>query len=79
MLYFFKKVCYNTNELIISIRLIGVSILETFTSKALEANLKHTRVKEIEIPEEQQWFIEVSRAKWGIHKRAGGICHRAEP
>jgi pyruvate,orthophosphate dikinase len=44
--------------------------LENFTSKALEANLKHTRIKDIEIPDEQQWFIDVSQSKWGIHKRA---------
>jgi len=44
--------------------------LENFTSKALEANLKHTRIKGIEIPEEQQWFIDISQSKWGIHNRA---------
>jgi len=44
--------------------------LENFTSKALEANLKHTRIKDIEIPDEQQWFIDISQSKWGIHKRA---------
>ena len=44
--------------------------MENFTSKALEANLKQTRAKDIEIPEEQQWFMDVSQSKWGIHKRA---------
>lgn len=44
--------------------------MENFTSKALEANLKHTRIKDIEIPAEQQWFIDISQSKWGIHKRA---------
>ncbi|MGI6747606.1 MAG: PEP/pyruvate-binding domain-containing protein [Anaerovoracaceae bacterium] len=43
---------------------------ENFTSKALEANLIQTRVSDIKIPEEQQWFIDISREKWGIHKRA---------
>ncbi|HVI41061.1 MAG TPA: PEP/pyruvate-binding domain-containing protein, partial [Anaerovoracaceae bacterium] len=44
--------------------------MDNFTSKALEANLKHTRIKDIEIPDEQQWFIDISQSKWGIHKRA---------
>ncbi len=44
--------------------------METFTSKALEANLKNTRILDIDIPEDQQWFISLSQAKWGIHKRA---------
>ena len=43
--------------------------MDNFTSKALEANLKNTRDTEIEIPEEQQWFIDISKEKWGIHKR----------
>ncbi|MDD2189452.1 MAG: PEP/pyruvate-binding domain-containing protein [Eubacteriales bacterium] len=43
---------------------------DNFTSKALEANLIQTRDSDIEIPEEQQWFIDISRDKWGIHKRA---------
>ncbi len=42
---------------------------EGFSSKALEANLAHTRETEIEIPEEQQWFIDLSASKWGINKR----------
>lgn len=70
LLHFFKKSCYNTNELITTQLAIGVCILETFTSKALEANLKHTRIRDIEISEEQQWFIGISQSKWGIHKRA---------
>ncbi|MEL7655137.1 MAG: hypothetical protein AAGU75_04425 [Bacillota bacterium] len=44
--------------------------MDNFTSKALEANLKNTRDTEIEIPEDQQWFIAISQEKWGIHKRA---------
>ncbi len=43
--------------------------MDTFTSKALEANLKNTRDTEIAIPTEQEWFLEISKAKWGIHKR----------
>ncbi|HYE82961.1 MAG TPA: PEP/pyruvate-binding domain-containing protein [Clostridia bacterium] len=42
---------------------------KNFSSKALEANLAHTRDKEIEIPEEQKWFAELSKAYWGIYKR----------
>ncbi|HPO04130.1 MAG TPA: PEP/pyruvate-binding domain-containing protein [Bacillota bacterium] len=42
---------------------------EGFLSKALEANLARTREVEIEIPEEQQWFIDLSSSKWGINKR----------
>ena len=45
-------------------------MVENFTSKALEANLIQTRASDIEIPDEQQWFIDISRDKWGIHKRA---------
>lgn len=45
-------------------------MLDNFTSKALEANLKRTRSTEIEFSEEQQWFIGISVSKWGIHKRA---------
>ena len=45
-------------------------MLDNFTSKALEANLKNTRDTEIEISDEQKWFIEISRSKYGIHKRA---------
>ncbi len=41
----------------------------SFKSKALEANLEQTKVKTIVIPEEQQWFLELSKEKWGIHKR----------
>lgn len=44
--------------------------MDNFTSKALEANLKHTRIKDIEIPDEQRWFTDISRSKWGIHNRA---------
>lgn len=44
-------------------------MLENFTSKALEANLKNTKDTDIEIPEEQQWFLGISESKWGIHKR----------
>ncbi|MFA5636800.1 MAG: hypothetical protein WC977_12960, partial [Anaerovoracaceae bacterium] len=42
---------------------------EGFSSKALEANLARTRDSEIEIPEEQQWFMELSGSKWGVNKR----------
>ena len=41
----------------------------SFTSKALEVNLAQTRDTEIEIPEEQQWFAELSKSYWGIYKR----------
>ncbi|MBU4438486.1 MAG: hypothetical protein L6276_04080 [Acetobacterium sp.] len=40
-----------------------------FSSKALEANLNETRETNIEIPEIQQWFGELSKDYWGIHKR----------
>ena len=42
---------------------------ESFSSKALEANLARTRDTEIDIPEEQQWFMDLSGSKWGINKR----------
>lgn len=42
---------------------------EVFSSEALKANLIHTREMVIEIPEEQMWFIELSKHQWGIHKR----------
>ncbi len=45
-------------------------MIDNFTSKALEANLKQTRNSETEIPEEQKWFMSISESKWGIHKRA---------
>lgn len=40
-----------------------------FSSKALEVNLARTRDTGIEIPEEQQWFAELSKSYWGIYKR----------
>lgn len=40
-----------------------------FSSKALEANLAQTRDANIHIPENQQWFIELSKDHWGIYKR----------
>ncbi len=40
-----------------------------FSSKALEANLVHTQETGIEIPEEQMWFVELSKLQWGINKR----------
>ncbi|MGE5677404.1 MAG: hypothetical protein ACM3ZR_05030, partial [Pseudomonadota bacterium] len=40
-----------------------------FSSKALEVNLAQTRDAEIEIPEDQQWFTELSKSYWGIYKR----------
>ncbi len=42
---------------------------EIFSSNALEVNLAKTREDEIVIPPEQQWFIDLSSSKWGIHKR----------
>jgi len=51
-------------------QVIGVLKLDNFTSKALEANLKQTQIKDIEIPDEQRWFLELSQSKWGIHNRA---------
>ncbi len=42
---------------------------ESFSSNALEVNLAKTRDSKIEIPEEQQWFIDLSSSKWGINKR----------
>lgn len=42
---------------------------EGFSSNALEVNLATTREPEIEIPEEQLWFIELSASKWGVNKR----------
>ena len=44
-------------------------MLEDFSSKALEVNLERTRDKVIDIPEEQQRFLEFSKSKWGINKR----------
>ncbi len=41
----------------------------SFSSKALEANLAQTQVKRVEIPDEQRWFGELSKAKWDINKR----------
>lgn len=38
-------------------------------SNALEANLKQTQVMNIAIPEKQKWFGDLSKEKWGIHKR----------
>ncbi|MGE5631560.1 MAG: PEP/pyruvate-binding domain-containing protein [Caulobacteraceae bacterium] len=40
-----------------------------FSSKALEVNLAQTRDMEINIPEEHQWFAELSKSYWGIYKR----------
>ncbi|MBC3888998.1 hypothetical protein GH810_11805 [Acetobacterium paludosum] len=40
-----------------------------FSSKALEANLTQTRETITEIPAIQQWFGELSKSYWGIHKR----------
>ncbi|HWR61857.1 MAG TPA: hypothetical protein VN580_09620, partial [Clostridia bacterium] len=40
-----------------------------FSSKALEVNLAQTRDAEIDIPEEQRWFGELSKSYWGIYKR----------
>ncbi len=42
---------------------------EEFSSKALEVNLARTRDAEVEIPEEQLWFAELSKSYWGIYKR----------
>ncbi|OGU59078.1 MAG: hypothetical protein A2X64_00250 [Ignavibacteria bacterium GWF2_33_9] len=38
-------------------------------SKALEANLKQTKIAEVIIPEEHRWLISLSEQFWGIHKR----------
>lgn len=40
-----------------------------FSSKALEVNLANTRDADIDIPEEQIWFAELSKSYWGIYKR----------
>ncbi len=42
---------------------------EVFSSKALEANLSRTRDAIPDIPEDQKWFMELSRSKWGVYKR----------
>ncbi|MHB1393807.1 MAG: PEP/pyruvate-binding domain-containing protein [Clostridia bacterium] len=42
---------------------------KSFSSKALEVNLAHTRDKEIDIPLDHQWFGELSKSYWGIYKR----------
>ncbi len=42
---------------------------EVFSSKALEANLTRTRDAIPDIPEDQKWFMELSKSKWGIYKR----------
>lgn len=44
-------------------------MLENFSSKALEVNLERTRDKAIDIPEEQQRFLDYSKNKWGINNR----------
>jgi pyruvate,orthophosphate dikinase len=41
-----------------------------FISTALEANLAETRYKDIKIPDNYQWFIDLSKKYYGIHKRA---------
>ena len=41
-----------------------------FVSTALEANLAETRYKDIKIPDNYQWFIDLSNKYYGIHKRA---------
>ena len=38
---------------------------DTFSSKALEVNLARTRDAEIEIPEDQQWFLDLVSFKMG--------------
>ncbi len=43
---------------------------EEIQSKALEINLAQTRDVDIYIPDEHQWFINLSSNYWGIHKRA---------
>ncbi len=43
---------------------------QQFVSKALEANLAETRYKDIVIPEEHQYFIQLSSSYYGINKRA---------
>ncbi|MDD5508502.1 MAG: PEP/pyruvate-binding domain-containing protein, partial [Bacteroidales bacterium] len=43
---------------------------QQFVSKALEANLAETRYKNIVIPEEHQYFIQLSSSYYGINKRA---------
>ena len=40
-----------------------------FSSKALEVNLAQTRGREMNIPEDQFWFAELSKSYWGIYKR----------
>ncbi len=40
-----------------------------FSSKALEVNLAQTRDIEVDIPDEQLWFAELSKSYWGIYKR----------
>ena len=42
---------------------------DSFSSKALQVNLARTRDTDINIPDEQQWFINLSKSKWGIYKR----------
>lgn len=42
---------------------------DAFSSKALEANLAQTRYEKIEIPDEHQWFLDLSKSYYGIHKR----------
>src|SRR5690554_3244348 len=42
---------------------------KNFSSKALEVNLAQTRDIEVDIPNEQLWFAELSKSYWGIYKR----------
>lgn len=42
---------------------------ETFSSKALEANLAQTKVKQIELPERHERLLELSAANWDVHNR----------
>lgn len=41
-----------------------------FTSEALAANLALTKSEQVEFPERHRWFVTLSAAYWGIHKRA---------
>lgn len=42
---------------------------EILQSDALKANLSQTKIGEIIIPSEHQWFLSISEKYWGIHKR----------
>ncbi|MBN1355771.1 pyruvate phosphate dikinase [bacterium] len=44
-----------------------------FESEALKVNLERTRVFEIRLSEDHQWFLEITRDSYGLNKRVEGM------